>query len=342
MKIIPVLFIALFLFFARSYSQQVKTTFTIQGTISPRDTGRMLLMPVNTEDYYPSHGTMETTVIDGQFSFTDSLSYPTAYMLGLRQDSNWKYLSNIFFVEPGVQALHCNIDTLWTTPAISNRTMQELHNGYAISSAGKNDTALLLYIRKNPGSYVAFWVLIAEFSHGYAPKFDSLYNAFSDTLRQTFTGRTLKHKLELGRASCIGCRFPNVKFASIGDLSRKVSLSNRFSSYTLIDIWFSHCDPCIRQFGEYKKIYAQFRNSGFQLIAVSTDPKDQISNWKKIISQYQLPWLQYLDEGGIITKGLSIISWPSNFLLDENGTIIKKNISPQTLGLFLKANIQSQ
>ena len=145
----------------------------------------------------------------------------------------------------------------------------------------------------------------------------------------------------MGRASCIGCRFPDVKFASISDLSRKVSLSNRFSTYTLIDIWFSHCDPCIRQFEEYKEIYARFRNSGFQLIAVSTDPKDQIPNWKKIINQKQLPWLQYLDEGGTITQGLSIISWPSNFLVDEKGIIIQRDITPKALETFLNANIKS-
>jgi thiol-disulfide isomerase/thioredoxin len=325
MKIIlPLLLIV---FFARAYSQPVKTTFTIQGTITPRDSGRMFLMPINTEDYYPSHGTIIVPVVDGQFSFTDSISYPTAYMLGFKIDSNWKYLSNDFFVEPGIQALYCNTDTAWTTPAISNRTMDELRNGFIKSSAEKSDSALLSYVRKNPGSYVAFWRLVHRLAGGYAPFDDSLYNTFADSIRQTYTGRILKQKLDMGRTTCIGCR---------------LSLANRFSTYTLIDVWFSHCDPCLRQFEEYKEVYAKYRNSGFQLIAVSTDPKDQIPNWKKVINQHQLPWLQYLDEGGTITQGLSIISWPSNFLLDAKGVIIRKNISPKALAAFLTANIPSR
>jgi alkyl hydroperoxide reductase subunit AhpC len=129
-------------------------------------------------------------------------------------------------------------------------------------------------------------------------------------------------------------------FAPIRDLSGKVSLSDKLSKYTPIDIWFSHCVPCIEQFAKYKEICARFRNAGFQLIGVSTDPKDQIQNWKRVINQNMLPWPQYLDRNGIVAKELSIISWPSNFLIDEKGIIIQRDISPKALELFLNANIQ--
>jgi alkyl hydroperoxide reductase subunit AhpC len=78
------------------------------------------------------------------------------------------------------------------------------------------------------------------------------------------------------------------------------------------------------------------------LLGVSTDPKDQIQNWKKVIREKMLPWPQYLDENGIVASDLSINSWPGNFLVDEKGIIIQKNISPETLELFLNANIRSK
>jgi alkyl hydroperoxide reductase subunit AhpC len=341
MKLIPTLLAALFLFFIQGYSQQGGTTFTIQGITNPRDSGRMLLIPVNTEDYYPFHGTLEAPVINGIFSFSDSILYPTAFMIGLKYDSNWKYISSPFFVDSGVQNLDCNINNLWEIPAIANRTMLELKNDYnpSFASLGSHhdryDSTLLCYVKKSPGSYVALWKLINQFSAGYEPFYDSVYKTFSYSIRQTYTGRVLKHKLDMGRVSCIGCQFPDVKFASIDNLSRKVSLSDRLSKYTLIDIWFSHCTPCIDQFAKYKAIYGRFRKSGFQLIGVSTDNKDQIQNWKKVINQNMLPWPQYLDENGAVTKELSIISWPSNFLIDEKGVIVQKNISPEALERFL-------
>jgi alkyl hydroperoxide reductase subunit AhpC len=348
MKIIPPLLAALFLFFIHGYSQQAGTTFTIHGVTNPLDSGRMLLIPVNTEDYYPFHGTLEAPVHHGIFSFTDSILYPTSYIIGLKYDSNWKYISSPFFVDSGVQTLICNINNLREIPTITNRTMIELQNDYnpgfasLRSKYNRYDSTLLHYVQKNPGSYIALWKLINQFSAGYEAFYDSVYKAFSESIRQTYTGRVLKHKLDMGRVSCIGCQFPNVKFASIDDLSRKVSLSDRLSKYTLIDIWFCHCTPCIDQFAKYKGIYGRFRNSGFQLIGVSTDSKDQIQNWKRVIDQNLLPWPQYLDENGAVTKELSIISWPSNFLIDEKGVIVQKNISPEALQRFLNAHISSK
>ncbi len=381
MKAIATFLIASFFLFARCYSQQTRPIFTIQGTVQPSDSGRMLLIPVNTEDYYPFHGTLETTVHNGKFSFTDSILYPTAYFIGLKHDSSWTYLSSPFFVGPGMQTISCNTDSLREIPAIENQSMFELTDDYdkhfasirskydryyairdslnrmyrrkipdslwSLLSSKENDltqtfhSTFLSYIKKHPGSYVSLWKLVNQFTAGYEPFYDTLYNALSDTIRQTYTGKVLQHKLDMGKISCIGCQFPDVTFAWVGDLSQKEALSTKFSKYTLIDIWFSHCNPCIEQFPKYKELYARFRNSGFQLIGVSTDPKDQVQNWKRVIGEKMLPWPQYLDENGMVARDLSINSWPSNFLVDEKGIIIQKNISPETLELFLNANIQS-
>ncbi len=378
LKTISFLVLSLFALVAKSYCQWTKTTFLIQGLTNRSDNGRMFLMPVNTEDYYPSHGAIIAPVLDGRFTFTDSITYPVAYMLGLKHDSNWQYLSNPFFIDRGIQALYCNIDSLWETPKITNQTMQEFQTDFSISfsalrsqSSQFNETRdslnkayqgnipdtlnnllstiqkgltqkehdiYISYVKKDPGSYVALWNLIMQLSSGYQPFYDSLYNVFSDSIKQTYTGRILKQKLDMGRTACIGCRFPDVKLAPMNDLSQKVSLLTRFSTYTLIDFWFSHCSPCIEQFAEYKKLYEGFRNSGFQLIAVSTDGQDQIQHWKQVIVEHKLPWPQYLDKNGLVANQLSINRWPSNFLIDENGIIIQKNISPGQLKLFLTAN----
>ena len=381
MKSIAILSIVLLFFFGRSYSQRA-SAFTLQGTTNSHDSGRMILVPVNTEDYYPFHGTLVAPVVDGKFTFTDRFSYPVAFFIGFKYDSTWKYISSLFFVDSGVQTISCDINMLREVPAITNRTMLELKNVYnasfaslwsrydrldaardslkrvykaeipdslrsRMSSIDKDLTrefqeTFLSYVKNNPGSYVALWKLVNRFTSGYEPFYDSLYRTFSDSLRQTHTGKILEHKLDMGRISCIGCHFPDLKFISINDLSRKVSLSNRGSKYTLIDIWFSHCGPCIEQFPKLKEIYARFQKVGFQLIGISTDSKDQIQNWEKIIRQNTISWPQYLDENGTASKDLSIYSWPCNFLVDDKGIIIQRNISPKALEQFLNANIPNR
>src|ERR1700748_135299 len=121
-----VLLFILFSLLSRSMAQPANSTFTLQGTINARDSGKMILMTVNTEDYYPSyHGTKQAFIIHGQFSITDSAPYPECYMLGLKYDSGWEYLSIFFFVDPGINPIHCDSSKMWETPAITNQPADE-------------------------------------------------------------------------------------------------------------------------------------------------------------------------------------------------------------------------
>jgi Domain of unknown function (DUF4369) len=221
-------------FFCRSWSQHVPQTFTLNGTINARDGGTLVLMNINTVDYYPLyHGPKETLVINGQFSITDSTPYPEAYMLGLQYDSGWVYLSNPFFIEPGINTIHCDSNHMWENPAITNHTMEELRIAFRDSSTIH---ALFSFVKTHPASYVGLWTLVGAFTDGYEPLYDSIYKAFSPTIRNTYTGRMLDQKLNTARASCIGCRFPNLSLASIDNLSRKVSILKTYPKYTLIDV----------------------------------------------------------------------------------------------------------
>jgi peroxiredoxin len=375
------LLLILSLWLGRSWCQRALSTFTLNGTINARDSGWMLLMPVNTEDYYPAyHGTKKAMVIHGHFSITDSAAYPEAYMIGLRYDSGWSYISNPFFVEPGINNIRCDSNRMWESPAITNGTMDEYRgqyhrsfDSYAIQlkqynslcdslDAAYRGTApgdqlgrvsalhnrmmqtyyrtLLTYVKTHTASYAAFWMLVNSLNSGYDPLFDSIYPAFSAEMRNTYTGKILAQKLATARITCVGCKFPDLRLANLTKLSRKESIFKTQPRYTLVEFWFSHCSVCIDQFPQYKDIYADFAGRGFDLIGISTDRTEEIPEWEKIIREHQLPWRQYLDENGVVAGQFAINGWPSNFLLDENGVIIQKNIEPATLKLFLNDHLR--
>ena len=297
-------------------AQTQATTFTLQGTINARDSGHILLTTVNTEDYYPCyHGTKQALVLNGKFSITDSIRYPEYYMLFLKYDSGWVYLSNPFFVSPGNNTIHCDSSKTWEDPAIIN----------------------------DPGPYAALWKLVRSFASGYEPRYDSLYNQLSPTVRNTYTGRILGQKLATARTACIGCRFPNLSLAGIDDLSRKIPIQKTHPKYTLIDLWFSHCDACMDQFPRYKELYTRFHPASFEIIAISTDEKKtDIALWKKIVSEKALPWPQFLDNQGMMINQFAILKFPSNFLLDEKGMVIRKNIEPKELDAFLNDHLTAR
>ncbi|MBO0952716.1 TlpA family protein disulfide reductase [Fibrella forsythiae] len=110
--------------------------------------------------------------------------------------------------------------------------------------------------------------------------------------------------------------------------------------YTLVDFWFSRCGACIDQFPTLKTLFSQYRRTDFNVVQISIDKKAEVPLWKKTIQQHALPWLQYLDESGKFTSGtLAINAFPSNFLLDQQGKIIRRDVRMDELTKFLAGNV---
>jgi len=195
------------------------------------------------------------------------------------------------------------------------------------------------YISKNPNSFVALWDLALNYSQvkseGDKRKILTIVQYFSDGIKDTKTFEALTNNIIHDLQLAEGNRMPNIFFKSNDSLLSVVSKNK----YTLIDFWFSTCQPCLNQFDKLQKIYDNNKQKGFEIIGISTDSKEKVSQWKEVISKFNLTWIQYLDAGGVEANKLYIIGFPTNFLLDTNGTIIKKDISPEDLNFFLKANL---
>jgi len=321
-----------------------------------------------------------TQVMNKRFSFTNNATYPLAFQLGLKKGSRLMYISDIFFVCPGFQNILCNKDSAWEVPKLTNYCMTEYKNTFENEFIDvetehekvnekfkclsikfkskipqeisleiqkeynvlthKKDSILFQYAKKHPNSYVALWELVDKFtSLGYKPVYDSTYAQLSNKIKNTFTGKMLAKKLHAASVTSVGSVFPKLLISD----SKKTIVFNSATShkkYTLIDFWFSHCSACIGQFNDLKNIYALYKDKGFTIVGISIDGKDKIEDWKNVIDQYHLPWKQYLDFNGKECNKLSIEAFPSNFLINEQGKIIEKRISPNELSKCLETHLQ--
>ncbi len=325
-------------------SVSVGQTFTLKGTIDV-DSGQMLLSNGSSRAYYSCKRCFEAVPVrKGTFEFQDSLACPTMFVIGWRAGGEWKYISGAFMVEPGVQAIHCDKDSMREIPAIDNAATRELRVWLDAWPDRRKDSAANAayrpaYVKGHPDSYVALWDLIGELESGDAATFDPLYQAFSDEVRNSFPGRVLAEKLTAAKSIAIGKPFPAVTLP--GPENQPISLSQveGRSRYTLVDFWFSHCGACIEQFPFLIKVYEKYRAKGFEMIGVSTDPEKELKTWKSAIRQNHLPWQQCLDMGGKLADRLSIVAYPANFLVDEKGVIVKKNLNSVELDRFLAENM---
>jgi len=319
--------------------------FEIKGTIHS-DSGRMILIPVGYPDYYPTnHCHCEAIIHNGCFEFSDSIFYPTAFLIGLKKNKGWEYLSDIFFVENGEQDIHCNIDSNRVPPDISNQTMKEyLENfraGYNSTESKNKGDFILNYTKSHKTSFVALWELIHIMKSGYDPIYDSIYAQFDESIKNTFTGKIVEKKLSESKfKTVVGAKFPLLPLHSININKVIMPVKKENKKYMLIDFWYSHCGACISQFDELKAIYNEYEKLGFQIYGISIDSELYKKDWLNAINKFKLPWTQFWDINGLEAKKLFINSYPTNFLLDKNGVIIKKDISPEELKDFLKNSIR--
>lgn len=315
--------------------------FKLNGTIN-LDSGTVCLMYVGNERYYPKELINPTKkIVKGRFVFKGTIHYPYAFILGVKQAEVLKYVSDIFFIDPIEQNLQCDINKLHQVPVLINNSMNNLlkYNSFA-DKYDNDETPLLTYAKSHPDSYIVMWKLIEKFSdRNYKQIYDSTYQCLSKNLKSTNTGQKLGKYLLLTKSLDIGSDFPKLK---VKDMDKLIDFDAKSTSghYILIDFWYSSCGPCIGQFEELKRIYSLYKKGGFNIVGIANESTGTIEKWRNVIDKHKLPWKQYIDMKGFECNNLNINSFPSNFLINQEGKIIAKNLEPKDLNNFLEEHVK--
>jgi peroxiredoxin len=164
-----------------------------------------------------------------------------------------------------------------------------------------------------------------------ASEIETYINAMDTAVVNTETIRNLKTRVEKMKAVAIGQKAPD--FSLNDPEGNPVSLYSKVGSkLLLVDFWAAWCGPCRQENPNVVKIFNEFNKKGFDVFGVSLDrTKD---DWVKAIANDKLAWthvsdLQYWNSAAAQMYGVSAI--PANFLLDENGVIIGRNLRGETL-----------
>jgi len=313
-------------------------SLSLEGSIDS-DSGTVYLNYVSDDAYYRrGSGSLEVAVHNGKFVFQDSLAFPSAFQLlykADKTDSVWKYISGIFLLQPGSQTIRCHVDSMFAIPDVDNAGTKEW-KAWAVGIPG-NGTGMyrLAYVRAHPDSYVVLWDLISILGNGYKPIFDSIYEGLSVAVKSSYPGMVLRERLRSLALTAQGRIFPAAVLADEGGHEVRFSGATVHARYTLVDFWFSHCGPCIGRFRDLKAVYMKHGGRDLQIVAISTDGQKDLGEWHAVIQREGFDWKQYLDKGGPFAHQLSIFNYPTNFLLDEKGVIVKRNIMPAELEKIL-------
>jgi len=110
-----------------------------------------------------------------------------------------------------------------------------------------------------------------------------------------------------------------------------ISLSDyRGKKVVLIDFWSTTCDPCLREMPELVKLYHEKKASGFEILAISTDGPETVSQVSSIVKSKGMVFPILLDEETEVMdqynpKG----EMPFTVVVDRQGIIRLKRASYQ-------------
>jgi peroxiredoxin len=187
------------------------------------------------------------------------------------------------------------------------------------------------FIRKHPSSYVSPSILASLSYDMDADEIESLINAMDSAVASVPQVVLLKERVAVMKRVSVGKKAPDF---TMNDADGKpVSLSSKIGSkLLLIDFWAAWCGPCRKENPNVVKVYNEFNKKGFNVFGVSLDQSKE--EWIKAIADDKLIWTQVSDlqrGNNAAAKLYAVNSIPSNFLLDETGTIIGRNLRGEDL-----------
>lgn len=144
--------------------------------------------------------------------------------------------------------------------------------------------------------------------------------------------KRIKDHLDLVAKTAVGQKFADFEMKTPEGNNVKLSDFVSKNKYTLVDFWASWCGPCRQEMPNVVEAYKIYKPKGFEIVGVSLDRDEE--SWKKGIAELNITWPQmsdvkYWDCEAAKLYGVNAI--PATVLIDQEGTIVERNLRGEAL-----------
>lgn len=157
-----------------------------------------------------------------------------------------------------------------------------------------------------------------------------LYNTLSKNVKNSEYSKWIEDYINNNKPTKPSGKFIDFEMESAD--GKTIKLSDYKEKLVLLEFWASWCIPCRAANPSLVETYAKYHPKGFEILGVSLDAN--ANAWKNAIDKDKLTWQQVSDLKGSNNKAsllYGIDSLPNNFLINNKGDIIGKNLNGENL-----------
>jgi cytochrome c biogenesis protein CcmG, thiol:disulfide interchange protein DsbE len=119
-----------------------------------------------------------------------------------------------------------------------------------------------------------------------------------------------------------------------------ITLSELRGKAVLINLWATWCPPCEQEMPTIQKLYREYRDQDFVVLAVNVTAQDNPLNILPFIERYGLTFPILLDETGQVSAVYGLRSLPTSYFIGRDGTIREIVIGGPMAEALLRTRIE--